>query len=111
VQVNDIVTLDDATQEDCACFAWAYISAHRQGVVKAVLFADAQLRDGDAPRITEAQYAIQFPDEFPGGHYCGGACLPSRGQYVMAHHLRACPSPEVQQRTVSLSSCTTKQVA
>lgn len=82
--VGDKVFVEDSAEEDCHAEAWKSIKVQRYGIVKAV-------RHGrDTARLKRSELALEFPDDFAGGHYCTGVCLPKRGQFVMSNNVTLC---------------------
>ncbi len=78
---NDVVFLSDSVREDIGMLAWGYVQNHRRATVLDVLEYPEGLEDD------RKQYAVQFTDEFQGGHNCWGVSQPRKGQFVMAKHL------------------------
>jgi hypothetical protein len=81
--VGDVVYVNDSADCDCTVTAWGYINTHRQAVVKAV-------RLGARKKPENTELALEFEEDFAGGHHCGGVCLPQRGHFVMATSVELC---------------------
>lgn len=85
LQVGDRVQIEDSADIDCHEAAWQYIKDHRQAVVKAI-----RARPAADTHQGLVEVALEFDDEFPGGHDCKNLCAPKRGQFVMGNNLSLC---------------------
>ena len=84
-KVGDTVLVRSTGDIDCTAEAWKYISVHPKAIVKAVRVKDLrEMRPG------HTELALEFPDEFVGGHYCSALCARGRGQFVMAENVELC---------------------
>jgi hypothetical protein len=85
-QIGDKVFLEDSAQVDTGWLSWqSHIHDHRSGVVKSVM-ASAGQSDKPIPE-NERIYAVEWQEDFSGGHDCQRSCLPHRGQFITAKHL------------------------
>ena len=84
LQAGDNVFIEDSAQIDINFFAWLYISTHREAVVKQRM---SFIEHDDAVPESEHLYALEFSEDFQGGHNCQENCANHRGQFVAAKHL------------------------
>jgi hypothetical protein len=83
-KVGDVVFLKDSCEVDIGTDAWLnYVNKHRQATVKFV--QDSAAYCGYYKSGT--MYAVEFYEDFKGGHSCHERTLKNRGQYVHEAHL------------------------
>ena len=89
LQIGDKVYIEDSGQIDIGFLAWAYIKDHREAVVKQQMPFIALGVDlkGYTPRDVDYIYALEWAEQFSGGHNCHGHCIDGQGQFVAAKHL------------------------
>ena len=81
LQVGDKVFIEESAAIDLGFLARDYILKHPYATVK------ARMRfEKDVPE-SEVLYALEWPEQFSGGHDCQGTCLPGQGQIVTMKHL------------------------
>jgi hypothetical protein len=83
-QPGDKVFVENSAQIDVGYLAWFYVDKHRDAEVRQRM---TYIEHDDKISEAEHVYAIEFAEEFPGGHDCQKNCAPHRGQFVAAKHL------------------------
>lgn len=82
-QAGDKVWIEDSAQIDIGFLAWFYVNTHREAMVtQRMTFVGKD----DVPE-SEHLYALEFGEDFDGGHNCQGNCVGRSGQFVAAKHL------------------------
>jgi hypothetical protein len=81
---GDVVYIEDSAGEDVAGHAWPHIETWREAVVRGI----APFSYGrEALPESEVVYALEWPEEFSGGHTCQNMCEGRRGHFVSGKHL------------------------
>jgi hypothetical protein len=96
LQVGDTVYVEDSAQIDTCFLSWAFIKANPKAIVKAKMSFSSVGENSRAE--AERLYAVEWDQDFEGGHTCQGTCKNKRGQFVTMKHLSLCfdESREVQ---------------
>lgn len=84
LQVGDQVFVEKSAREDVGFIAWSYVESHPTATVK------QRMELSNVVPESETVYALEWPEEFSGGHYCQGTTANKRGQFVAAKHLSLC---------------------
>lgn len=82
-KIGDIVFLEAGAERDIHPLAWPFLK-NEKGTVKSINQKDIGTKN------QTVELVLEFPFEFPGGHYCMGVCEPRRGQNVMADQVSLC---------------------
>lgn len=87
LRVGDVVIVEKSARID-ACFqAWSFIDSNPKALVKQKM----EYVETGAPKPEgEELYALEWEQEFSGGHSCQGTCADRRGQYFAEKHLSLC---------------------
>jgi hypothetical protein len=83
-QPGDKVFIENSAQIDIGMLAWFYVNEHREAIVKQRM--EYIEHDNNIPEQDHV-YAVEFADDFQGGHFCQGNTSRNRGQFVAAKHL------------------------
>jgi hypothetical protein len=78
-QVGDKVYVEDRAGEDLMPISLEYVETHRYAIVRDVF-----------ERLGVQQLAVEFPDEFPGGHYCMQKIHTKSGAYFSSKNVSLC---------------------
>ena len=82
-QIGDFVFVEPSARIDIGLQAYRYITQHP----RARIAAHMSRADGKEIPASEEVYALEWPEDFPGGIDCQGATPCHRGQFITAKHL------------------------
>ena len=83
LQVGDVVDIFNSAECEVCGVAWAYIKAHPQATIKALV----PLPENHVYHKGDQAYVLEWPEDFPGGHTCNNVATPRRGQFVSERHI------------------------
>lgn len=78
---GDKVYVEKSAEIDVGYTSYVYIMAHPYAQIR------ARFEPPIGTRETEVLYALEWPEEFPGGWDVYKTCLPGRGQQITSKHL------------------------
>lgn len=78
---GDTVYVEKSAEIDIGYLAFAYVTAHPKAQVR------ARFEPTQYTGEREVLYALEWPEEFPGGWDVYQTCLPGRGQQITSKHL------------------------
>lgn len=84
---GDYVYVEKSAFNDLGYQARLFVQRHPRAQVKMrMAFVNDTGDVVDTPE-QEMLYAVQWDEEFPGGHDCQGTCEPRKGQFITSKHL------------------------
>lgn len=90
LQAGDKVYVESSAQIDIGFMAWSFVKAHPLAVVKQRMEVAAIGNAASVCPEGEVVYALEWEEEFQGGHNCQGTTKDRSGQFVAAKHLSLC---------------------